>query len=61
MTTQSLVDQIRAIRLTGRISFSAIGLAIIVFVALWITVVYLSDVPRMIAASLAEYIGILAQ
>lgn len=58
MATQSLASQIRAI--TG-ISLSAIGTALIIFGALWIAVVYLSHIPRMIAACLADYIGLLAQ
>ena len=58
MATQSIASHLRAIR---GISLSAIGVALIIFGALAIAIVYLSDVPRMIAACLAEYIGIIAQ
>ena len=58
MATQSIVSQIRAI---SGISLSAVGVALIILGALWITVAYLSDIPRMIAAYLADYIGLIAQ
>ena len=58
MATQSIASQIRAIR---GISLSAVGVALIVFGALGIAVVYLSEIPRMIAACLADYIGLIAQ
>ncbi len=58
MATQSIVSQIRAI---SGISLSAVGVALIVFGALGIAVVYLSEIPRMIAACLADYIGLIAQ
>ena len=58
MATQSIASHLRAIR---GISLSAIGTALIIFGALYIAVAYLSDIPRMIAACLAGYIGLLAQ
>jgi hypothetical protein len=58
MATQSRYERIRAVR---GISLPAIGTALIVVGALWVAVVYLSDIPRMIAAGIAEFIGIMAQ
>lgn len=58
MATQIIASHLRAIR---GISLSAVGTALIVLGALWIAVAYLSDIPRMIAACLADYIGLLAQ
>jgi|APFre7841882654_1041346.scaffolds.fasta_scaffold05257_6 hypothetical protein len=58
MTTQSIANRIRAAR---EIRLSAIGVSLIILGALWITLVYLTDIPRMIAAGIADYIGILAQ
>ena len=58
MATQSRYERIRAVR---EISLPTIGTALIVIGALWVTIAYLSDIPRMIAAGIADYIGILAQ
>ena len=58
MATHSIASQIRAVR---GISLSAVGVALIISGALYIAVVYLSDIPRMIAACLADYIGLIAQ
>ena len=58
MATQSRYELVRAVR---GISLPTIGTALIVIGALWVAIAYLSDIPRMIAAGLAEYIGIIAQ
>ena len=58
MATQSTYERIRAVR---GISLPAIGTALIVVGALWVAVAYLSDIPRMMAAGIAEFIGIMAQ
>jgi len=58
MTTQSIANRIRA---GHRISLSPVGIVLIIGCALWITVAYLSNIPHMIAASLADYIGLMAQ
>jgi len=58
MTTQSIANRVRAAR---GISLSAIGVSLIILGVLWITVAYLSDIPRMIATGIADYIGLLAQ
>jgi len=58
MATQSRYELVRAVR---GISLPAIGTALIVLGALWVSIAYLSDIPRMIASGIADYIGILAQ
>lgn len=58
MTTHNITSKIRAGR---RISLNSVGIALIIGCALWITVAYLSNIPHMIAASLADYIGLMAQ
>lgn len=58
MATQSRYERLRAVR---GFRLPTIGIALIVVIALWVTIAYLSDIPRMIAASIADYIGMLAQ
>ena len=60
MTTQSIAGQIQAIR---GLSLSAVGIALIILggAATVIYVLCISGIPRMLAASLAEYIAIIAQ
>jgi len=58
MATQSRYELVRAVR---GISLPTIGTALLVIGALWVAIAYLSDIPRMIASGLAEYIGIIAQ
>ena len=60
MTTQSIAGQIQAIR---GLSLSAVGITLVVLggAATVIYVLYISGIPRMLAASLAEYIAIIAQ
>ena len=60
MTTQSIAGQIQAIR---GLSLSAVGITLVVLggTATVIYVLCISGIPRMLAASLAEYIAIIAQ
>jgi hypothetical protein len=56
MGRRSVVNGFRA---TTKINLSAMGVALIILIALWIIVAYLSEIPRMIAASMADYLGLL--
>lgn len=60
MTTQSIADQILAIK---GLSLSAVGITLVVLgvLAAVIYTLYISGIPRMLAATLAEYITIVAQ
>jgi hypothetical protein len=49
------------IRAGHRIGLSSVGIALIIATASWITVAYLSNIPNMIAGSLAAYISLMAQ
>lgn len=44
---------------TTRINLSAMGVSLIILIALWIIVAYLSEIPRMIAVSMADYLTLL--
>jgi hypothetical protein len=60
MNTPRIASRIR-IRAGQRIGLSSVGIALIIACALWITVAYLSNIPHMIADSLAAYISLMAQ
>jgi hypothetical protein len=60
MTTHSIVGQIQAIK---GLNLAAVGIALLVLgvLAAIISVIHICGIPRMFAASLSEYIAIIAQ
>jgi hypothetical protein len=60
MATGSLVRRTQAIRGIS-LSSTAVGLTVIGGISMAIWILFASGIPRMIAAALAAYIGLVAQ
>jgi hypothetical protein len=50
---------IKQLRVTRKISLPATGVWLIILASLWISVILLSNIPQMVAASMANYIGLI--